>query len=122
MKEDIKILEDLCLNNLKHSYSPYSKIRVTSALKTSSGKIYSGCNIENSSFSETVCAERVAILKAVSEGEKEISLIYVYSKKGFPPCGPCRQVLAEFASKYLKVVVSSNKGHQIYDFGEIYPS
>ena len=122
MKEDIKDLENLCLENLKNSYSPYSKIKVTSALKTSSGKIFTWCNIENSSFSETICAERVAIFKALSEGEKEISLIYVYSEKSFPPCGPCRQVLSEFASKDLKVVVGGKEGHQIYDFEDIYPN
>ncbi len=122
MKEDIEKLKDLCQENLKNSYSPYSKIKVTSALKTSSGKTYTGCNIENASFSETICAERVAIFKALSEGEKEISLIYIYSEKGFPPCGPCRQVLSEFAAKDLKVVVASSQGHQVYDFAEIYPN
>lgn len=122
MKEDIEKLENLCRETIKNSYSPYSKISVASALITSSGKIFSGCNIENSSFSETICAERVAIFKALSEGEKEISMIYVFSEKEFPPCGPCRQVLSEFASKDLKVVVGGTKGHQVYNFKDIYPN
>lgn len=122
MKEDIEKLENLCRGIIKNSYSPYSKIKVASALMTSTGKTYSGCNIENSSFSETICAERVAIFKALSEGEKEISLIYIFSEKGFPPCGPCRQVLSEFAAKDLKVVIGNEKDHQIHNFDDIYPN
>jgi len=122
VKEDIEKLKALCLETIKNSYSPYSKIKVASALMTDSGKFFTGCNIENSSFSETICAERVAISKAISEGEKVISLIYVFSEKGFPPCGPCRQVLSEFAHKDLKVVIGSEKGQEIHNFADIYPN
>lgn len=107
----------LCLaavSAMKNSYSPYSGYRVGAALLTESGKIFSGCNIENSAFSPTVCAERVAIFKAVSEGEKRFSAIAVAGGKDgsiqgeFPPCGVCRQVMAEFCSPDFKILAVSN--------------
>ena len=79
------------------AYVPYSSFPVGAALLTRSGKIYTGCNIENASYGLTVCAERVAILKAVSEGETEFSALAVVTNIGGSPCGACRQVMAEFA-------------------------
>ena len=87
---------------MKNAYAPYSDFKVGAALLTKSGKVYTGCNIENASFTPTVCAERVAIFKAVSEGEREFSKIAVAGGKNgenssvCPPCGVCRQVLREF--------------------------
>jgi cytidine deaminase len=78
------------------AYVPYSHYSVGAALLTSSGKIYDGCNIENAAYSVTVCAERVAVFKAVSEGEQQIEAVAVVTEKGNAPCGSCRQVLNEF--------------------------
>ena len=92
------------------AYAPYSGYRVGAALLTKSGKVYLGCNIENASYTPTVCAERVAIFKAVSEGEKEFAAIAVCGgnkeeiEGSFPPCGVCRQVLREFCNPDESVV------------------
>ena len=80
----------------QHAYVPYSKYRVGTAVKTKSGKIFTGANVENASYPETMCAERIAIFKAVSEGEKEFDAISVVTDNGGSPCGGCRQVMAEF--------------------------
>ena len=97
--ELIKLAEEM----RERSYSPYSGFSVGAALVTVNGKVYSGCNIENASFSPTCCAERVAIFKAVSEGERNISAIAVSGGKAGEtpearcyPCGVCRQVMADF--------------------------
>ncbi len=79
------------------AYVPYSKFPVGAALLTRSGKIYTGCNVENASYGLTVCAERVAIWKAISEGETEFVALAVATNIGGSPCGACRQVMAEFA-------------------------
>lgn len=80
------------------AFAPYSNFRVGAAVRTKSGKIYTGCNIESAAYSGTVCAERVAIWKAVSEGEKEFARVAVVAdtKELTPPCGVCRQILWEF--------------------------
>ncbi len=78
------------------AYVPYSGYRVGAALLSASGRIYDGVNIENASYSPTVCAERVAVFKAVSEGERQFVAIAVASDNGGSPCGVCRQVMAEF--------------------------
>lgn len=99
----------------KNSYSPYSGFCVGAALLCVNGKIYTGCNIENASFSPTCCAERTAFFKAVSDGEKEFEAIAVVGgKKGSdecdfcPPCGVCRQVMNEFCSKDFKIIMAKN--------------
>ena len=96
--KDNELLE-IAKNAAEYSYSPYSKFRVGAALLTKSGKIYTGCNIENASYGATVCAERTAVFKALSEGEKEFDAIAVYSpdSENCSPCGICRQVLSEFS-------------------------
>lgn len=92
----------LALKARKSSYSPYSGFKVGAALLASSGKIYTGCNIENAAYTPTVCAERVAFFKAVSEGEIEFIAIAIAGGAGdspdgeCPPCGVCRQVMMEF--------------------------
>ncbi|MDD3536296.1 MAG: cytidine deaminase [Candidatus Cloacimonetes bacterium] len=81
------------------AYAPYSGYKVGSALKCADGSIYSGCNVENASYSLTLCAERTAVFKAISEGKRDFSAIAIYvdSEESFPPCGACRQVIHEFA-------------------------
>ena len=93
------------------SYSPYSGISVGAALLTADGKVYRGANIENSSFTPTVCAERVAFFKAISDGERDFVAIAISggesgkpSKADFPPCGVCRQVMSEFCKKDFYVI------------------
>ncbi len=95
---------------MKKSYAPYSQFKVGAALLTKSGKLYTGCNIENASFTPTVCAERTAFFKAISEGEREFSKIAVVGGKdgkpsGFAaPCGVCRQVMREFCSDEFEII------------------
>ncbi|MGC8842903.1 MAG: cytidine deaminase [bacterium] len=81
-----------------NSYSPFSHFPVGAAILTANHKIYSGCNVENSSFGLTICAERVAIFKAISEGEREFLALAIYSPVLSPPCGACLQVLSQFVS------------------------
>lgn len=106
-----EMLVKLAVSSLKKAYAPYSKFRVGAAVLTKSGKIFTGVNIENASYGATVCAERVAIFKAVSEGETEIVEIAVASETDNPaaPCGICRQVMAEFASN-AKIYLVGRKG------------
>jgi cytidine deaminase len=94
------------------AHSPYSKAKVGAAVETFDGKIYQGCNIENASFGGTVCAERVAIWKAVSEGHKKMKRIYVYTHDGWPPCGMCLQVMTEFADGNLEVTFGDHMGKE----------
>jgi cytidine deaminase len=96
----------------KNAYSPYSKAFVGSALETSDGSVYTGCNIENASYGGTICAERVAILKAVSDKKMKLVKIYIYTKEGWPPCGMCRQVMSEFADDNLEVIIGNEAGHE----------
>lgn len=104
------------------AYSPYSKACVGSAILTSNGKIYSGCNIENSSYGGTVCAERVAIFKAISEEKVSLKKVYVYTKEGWPPCGLCRQVISEFAAADLEIIIGKESGEEtVIKFSDLMP-
>jgi cytidine deaminase len=115
-------LREVALKYAQASYSPYSKAQVGSAVETEDGTIFGGCNIENSSFGGTVCAERVAIWKAVSEGHKRIRRVYVYTVEGWPPCGLCRQVMSEFATDDLELIISNKEGQEIRKtFKELMP-
>lgn len=106
-----KFLRDLAIEATKNAYMPYSKCAVGSAILTDTGEYFSGCNIENASYGGTVCAERVAILKAVSANKNiKIKIIYVYTDAGWPPCGMCLQVMAEFADEDLKVIIGNSSG------------
>ena len=109
------------------SYSPYSGYRVGAALLGKSGKVYGGCNVENAGYTPTNCAERTAIFKAVSEGEREFSAIAVIGGSGetvdpaCAPCGVCRQVLAEFCSPDLPVILGSPAHWRVVTLGELLP-
>jgi cytidine deaminase len=94
----------------ENSYAPYSKFRVGAAVETKDGKIYSGCNIESASYGLTVCGERVAIWKAVSEGEHEFKQIAVVvdTEELTPPCGVCRQILWEFCGNVPVTLANLN--------------
>jgi cytidine deaminase len=93
----------------KWAYTPYSNYQVGAAVQTDSGRIYDGVNIENAAFPVTVCAERTAIFKAVSNGERKFQAIAVVTKDGGTPCGSCRQVMAEFSPEML-VIMADEKG------------
>ena len=92
----------------KWAYTPYSNYKVGAAVLTDSGRIYDGVNIENAAFPVTVCAERAAIFKAVSNGEKKFQAIAVVTKDGGTPCGSCRQVMAEFSPEMLVIMADEN--------------
>jgi cytidine deaminase len=108
----------------KNSYSPYSNFKVGAALLTKSGKLYKGCNVENSAYSPSCCAERTAFLKAISEGEKEFdSIAIVGGKDDLPclPCGVCRQFMSEFCDKDFKIYVNNNEEIKMYTLEELLP-
>lgn len=111
----------------KFAYTPYSDFKVGAALLTKSGKLYTGCNIENSSYTPTVCAERTAVFKAVSEGESDFAVIAVVGGKDenplefCSPCGVCRQVLAEFCGADFRILLGNPEKFQSYTVDEILP-
>ncbi len=111
----------------KMSYSPYSNFRVGAALVGKSGKIYTGCNIENAGYTPTNCAERTALFKAVSEGERAFTAIAIVGGKGeeiaefCAPCGVCRQALAEFCDKDFRVILGTPTNIQVYTLAELLP-
>ena len=114
-------LVSLALSARENSYSPYSGFKVGAALLTKNGKVYKGCNIENGAFSPTNCAERTAVFKAVSEGERKFNAIAVVGCKineevseYITPCGVCRQVMMEFCNpKIFKIVLADGKDKQM---------
>lgn len=103
---------------LNNAYCPYSKYRVGAAVLTEKGNIYTGCNIENGSYGATNCAERTAVFKAVSEGERSFTAIAVFTDEGNPPpfpCGICRQVLTEFCTHDMPVIIYDGE-KSVYNF------
>ncbi|MDF9543753.1 cytidine deaminase [Bacillus cereus] len=99
---------------LSKAYIPYSKFPVGAALVTKEGKIYTGCNIENASYGLCNCAERTAIFKAVSEGERDFSYLVITGETDGPisPCGACRQVIVEFCEPKMQVLLTNVKGDE----------
>ena len=89
------------------AYAPYSGYQVGAALLGRSGRIYTGANVENAAFSPTICAERAAVAKAVTDGEREFTAIAVATKDGATPCGVCRQVLREFAEEMIVIIADA---------------
>jgi cytidine deaminase len=107
-KQDKQALIDLANIARQRAYAPYSNYPVGSSLRTKTGRIYTGVNIENAAYPQTMCAERVAIFKAVSEGEKEFEVITVVTDNGGSPCGGCRQVMAEFGLDTIVLMADGN--------------
>jgi len=106
---------------LSNSYAPYSCFRVSAVLYGQDG-LFVGVNVENASYGLTICAERVAVFKAVSEGKKLFEKMLVYSPSGMPyPCGACRQVLAEFFPEDFIVIVSNGREEEQFTLGELLP-
>lgn len=120
-------LMTLAENARQYSYFPYSNFSVGAALLCSDGTVYTGCNIENSSFSPTVCAERVAVFKAVSEGRRDFSAIAVVGGPAgktldrCAPCGVCRQVLSEFCGENFVVLLGNSERFKEHKLGKLIP-
>lgn len=123
-----KELAILAIDSMKMAYAPYSGFNVGAALLCKSGKVYTGCNIENASFTPTVCAERTAVFKAVSEGEREFLKLAVVGGKGgktggiAQPCGVCRQVLREFCQDDFEIIfVKDEDNFEKHTLSQILP-
>ncbi len=111
MEKEIQELVQSAKTAMEKAYAPYSKFKVGAALLTSNGKIFSGCNVENSAYGLSICAEQVAVVKAVSSGETKFKILVIFTPtEGLTsPCGACRQVIAEF-NPALKIILINNKG------------
>ncbi len=125
---NVRALLALAEEARKSSYSPYSGITVGAALITSSGRVYTGANIENASYTPTICAERVAFFKAINEGDRDFVAIAIAggekdkpSKADFPPCGVCRQVMAEFCHKDFYIIWGNGEKITKKTLSEILP-
>ncbi|MBN2898636.1 MAG: cytidine deaminase [Clostridia bacterium] len=115
-------LVEMAYEVMENAYVPYSKFNVGAALLTKSGKVYTGCNVECASYGATNCAERTAIFKAVSEGEREFTAIAIVSRTRDItfPCGICRQVLSEFADE-MDVILAKGMEYKVYKLTELMP-
>ena len=113
---------------MEKAYAPYSGFQVGAALLCEDGRVYTGCNMENAAFSPTLCAERVAFAKAVSEGQREFSAIAICGGKNgvieslCTPCGVCRQVMAEFCKKDFKILVADAESYQEFSLENLLPN
>lgn len=104
-----------------NSYSPYSNYKVGAALLAESGEVFTGTNIENASYGATICAERTAILKAVSEGFREFKALAIFTKDGGFPCGNCLQVISEFSPNIKIIIAKSADEYKIYKLSDFLP-
>ncbi|MBP5601209.1 MAG: cytidine deaminase [Treponema sp.] len=123
---ELKSLVDQAIKMTERSYAPYSHFHVGAALLSKDGRVFTGCNVENAAYGPSNCAERTAVFKAVSEGFREFEAIAIAGgaedesgkpviKEFCPPCGVCRQVLAEFCDKDFKIILTDGSG-QIKEF------
>jgi cytidine deaminase len=112
--QEKQALVDLANTARERAYVPYSRYAVGSSLRTKSGRIFTGVNVENAAYPQTMCAERVAMFKAVSEGEKDFEVITVVTDNGGSPCGGCRQVMAEFGLNTI-VILADGKGRIVQE-------
>lgn len=118
-----KELVEKAYEAMTFAYVPYSKFQVGAALLGKSGKIYTGCNVESASYGATNCAERTAVFKAISEGEREFDAIAIVSSSmDFTyPCGICRQVLAEFGTDMQVILAKGHDEYKVYTVDELLP-
>jgi len=114
MDSAVERLMQIAIDATEHAYIPYSEYPVGAALRAVDGVVFSGCNIENAAYPSTICAERVALVKAVSEGRRAFDLLVVVTRDGGSPCGTCRQMLYEFAPD-LRVVFGDMNGQVMFD-------
>lgn len=109
-------------NAMKNAYAPYSKYRVGAAVVDEDGNIFAGCNIENSSYGATMCAERTAIFNCISKGSRKIKAIAITAEGSMPyPCGMCRQVMSQFMDMDSDVFVASSDKVERYTLGQLLP-
>lgn len=128
-EKEIQELISRALEARKNAYAPYSDFRVGAALLSDSGRIYTGCNIENSAYTPTNCAERTAFFKAVSEGVRSFRAICIAGgpgerepEKPCPPCGVCRQVMLEFCGPDFEVILAVNgQQYEVYTLDRLVP-
>ena len=128
-EKEIQELISRALEARKNAYAPYSDFRVGAALLSDSGEIYTGCNIENSAYTPTNCAERTAFFKAVSEGVRSFRAICIAGgpgerepEKPCPPCGVCRQVMLEFCGPDFEVILAVNgQQYEVYTLDRLAP-
>ena len=120
--DDVELLER-ARGAVETSYAPYSEYRVGAALETSDGTVFTGCNVENANYSNSVHAEELALSKAVEAGHRSFSQIAVSSgaRDGVTPCGMCRQSLSEFCADELRVICEGEDGPTAYTLGELLP-
>ncbi|MBQ8393217.1 MAG: cytidine deaminase [Clostridia bacterium] len=128
MNTSIGILIEKAQDGLKNAYAPYSYFKVGSALLCSDGEIYTGCNVENASYGGTICAERVALSKAVSDGKRDFSAICIVGGKDGKitdycyPCGICRQFISELCRDDFKIILYNGKSTLTYTIKELFPN
>lgn len=123
MSEELKPLIEAAQEARTHSVAPFSNFLVGAAVRTGSGKVYTGCNVESASYGLTVCAERVAIWKALSEGERQFTELAVVADTETltPPCGTCRQIIWEFA-RGAKIVFANLEGQsEVFHMADLLP-
>jgi cytidine deaminase len=123
MKRSYKDLGVVALRARSYAHAPYSRFQVGAALLTASGRVYTGCNVENSSFGLSMCAERVALFKAVSEGEREFVAIAVAADTNplTPPCGACRQVISDLAGDIDIILVNPSRRYSQVTLSALLP-
>jgi cytidine deaminase len=121
---DIEKLVALARAARRQAYAPYSHYRVGAAVLAKSGKMYAGCNVENAAYPSGLCAERVAIFKAVSEGERRLVALVVVTSNLGSPCGACRQVFSEFADDEAMIVLAPARGksRRVYRLQDLLPN
>lgn len=121
---ELQTLIDAAQDAAANAYAPYSRYHVGAAIRSSSGKIFTGVNVENISFGLTVCAERSAISAMATAGESAITAVAVWTRDGNTPCGACRQVLAEFAGERansIPVICAHSGGVNVYQLSDLLP-
>jgi cytidine deaminase len=117
---DIAALVQAAIAVTRNAYVPYSHYPVGAALRALDGTVYTGCNVENAAYPATICAERTALVKAVSEGHRQFDVIAVVTRNGGSPCGTCRQMLFEFAPDLLVVIADlEGKTHAQHALNEL---
>ena len=121
--QDMEKLIRLAKEAHQNAYAPYSKFKVGAVLLTKAGNIYSGCNVENASYGLSICAERVAMSNAITNGEKEFENLVVYTdrKEFFLPCGACRQFISEFTDELKIIIVNGMDKIKITNIKELLP-
>jgi cytidine deaminase len=124
MLKDFSVLVDSAIQARQKAWAPFSKFKIGAAILTKDGKIYTGCNIESASYGLTVCAERVAIWKAISDGQKEFLGIAIVADTEdlTPPCGACRQIIWEFCNDIIVILANLQDQRRTFKASELLPN